>query len=98
MNRGRALLIAQRKGGRKPLGAAPFLDKTQSQAWAEIVAACPDVLSYSDRVFMELAAMILAGWRSGAQSMESLRLNYRVLGELMMPMAARRRLLFGFRH
>jgi hypothetical protein len=98
LNRGRTLLIAQRKRGRKPLGAAPFLDKSQSQAWAHIVVACPDILSNSDRVFVELAAIMLSGWRSGAQSMESLRLNYRILGKLFMPMAARRRLLFGHRH
>jgi hypothetical protein len=82
------------------LGAPPaFLDATQSQAWADIVAAAPDVLITNDRIIMELAARSLAGWRSGERSkVVWLRLNYRLLGKLLMPMAARRRLMFGYRH
>jgi hypothetical protein len=97
-NRGRALLFAQRKG--EPLGTPPtHLDHAQLQAWADIVAASPDVLRSSDRLWVEMASMLLAHWRSGSdRTMERLRMNYRALGKLLMPMAARRRLMFGFRH
>jgi hypothetical protein len=99
LNRGRILLEAQRRGG-KPLGAPPgHLGHDQLQAWADIVRECHDVLRQSDRIWVEMAAMMLAHWRDGSdRTMERLRMNYRAFGKLLMPMPARRRLMFGYRH
>lgn len=81
------------------LGLPPaFLDAAQAQAWADIVAAAPDVLIRRDRLIMEMAARVLAGWRSGPRSKALLRVNCQMLAKLLMTKAARRQLLFGFRH
>jgi hypothetical protein len=100
LNRDRTLLMAQRKGRVKPLGAPPaHLAETQLQAWCDIVNQCHDVLrNSSDRIIVELAATLLAHWRAGERSAVRLRMLYRILGKCLLPMAARRQLLFGYRH
>jgi hypothetical protein len=95
MNRGRALLLAQRKGPK--LDPPPHLTAEQLEAWRDIVGACHDVLRRRDAVIVETAAIVLTRWREGQQSTAWLRLLYRMLGKLLLPMPARRRLLFDGR-
>ena len=91
--RGQLLLIAQRPG--RPLGPPPErLDAAEAQAWHDIVAAVPgDVFRAQDGMMLELAARHLACWREG-KIPDRARHLYRTLGHFLMPMAARRRLLF----
>jgi hypothetical protein len=93
LNRGRALLLAQRKGA--PLGPPPHLNADQLEAWRDIVFACHDVLRRQDAAIVETIAIVLVQWRAGRQSITWLRLLYRMLGKLLIPMPARRRLIFG---
>jgi len=95
MNRGRALLLAQRPG--VSLGPPPHLTAEQLEAWRDIVGACHDVLRRRDAVIVETAAIVLAHWRAGQRSLTWLRLLYRMLGKLLIPMPGRRRLLLGRR-
>jgi hypothetical protein len=94
MNRGRALLVAQRKG--LPLGAPPdYLncDPEYLRAWRDIVGAAPDVLRAIDRNFVAALSVSLATWRAGDRS-QSTRELYRALGNCFISMRERRRLLF----
>lgn len=94
LSRGRRLLLAQRKG--PMLGRPPaHLTVEQRLAWRDIVVSCHDVLRKSDRFCVEIAAMLLAQWRADLRSIQTLRLLYRVLGSLLIPMRSRRRLIFG---
>jgi hypothetical protein len=94
LSRGRDLLIAQRKGPK--LGPPPaHLTAEQLDAWRDIVGACHDVLRRSDTLYVEMASRSLAQWRAGQQSAAWLRLLYRMLGKLLVPMPDRRRLIFG---
>ena len=78
------------------LGPPPaHLNADQLDAWYGIVGACDDVLCRSDRACIEIAARALTQWRNGDRSITWLRLQYRMLGKLLIPMPARRRLIFG---
>jgi hypothetical protein len=93
LNRGRALLFAQRPG--PPVGPPPErLSAVEVEAWRDILAAAPDVFRRTDAHFLELVARTLASWRSGHRDRGSLRLLYRMLGNAFMPMYRRRKLLF----
>jgi hypothetical protein len=92
--RGQRLLIAQ--ADRSPaLGPPPdHLGEAERWAWRDIVAACPDVLRSPDAAYLEMIARTLAAWRAGSGDRDFLRLLYRMLGDLFVPLRARRRLLF----
>lgn len=96
MSRGRTLLLAQaRRRQEAPLGPAPaHLGPPERDAWHEIVAVCPPVLARPDELALELAAGMLVVVRAQGGDRETLRLLYRMLGQLLMPMRARRRLIF----
>jgi hypothetical protein len=97
-NRGRALLRAQLRQGLPPLGAPPrFLRREGPEAlraWADIVAAAPDVIRSVDALRLAPLAIQLADWRAGRRAALQVRLMYRELGVFFVPMRARRRLLF----
>jgi hypothetical protein len=67
--------------------------------WHEIVAACPDVLRRADTMMLEVVSFHVATHQrmhaDGVYDRTSIRLAYRMLGTLFVPMRARRRLLFG---
>lgn len=95
MNRKQLLLVAQRPG--IPLGPPPeSLDESVRSAWADIVAAVPgDVFRAQDALILAHVARCLAAWRAGTLSGPVwTRHLYRRLGDYLVPMAARRRLLF----
>lgn len=93
MNRGRALLIAQRPG--PALGPPPpHLNDDEVAAWNDLVRAAPDVLRFSDSLFLGIVATSLAMWRAGDRELWSVREIYRDLGRCFIPMRERRRLLF----
>lgn len=97
--RGRRLLLAQADRG-PPLGAPPaHLSADAAQAWYEILEAVPLQLSSSYGFSVDIASCALAGWRrvpaGSAIRVDFVRLMYRLLGEVYVPMAARRRLLYG---
>ena len=99
MNRGRALLRAQLKTYRgkrlPPLGSPPeWLEADEIQAWHDLVAAAPDVLTIADSFGMGLLAADLARWRSGHRGLGFVRDMYRNMGRCLIPMRERRRLLF----
>ena len=97
--------IASLEGGGPP-EPRPELSAEIQQAWREVVAAVPaGVLCPSDRGIVEAAAELLVRWRKlmplvpvldreEVSQLLSVREAYRVLGELLMPMRARRGLLF----
>jgi hypothetical protein len=85
----------------------PFrsLSEAQRQAWDDVVAACPDgVLRACDEIFVDVVACQLSSWRHLAANPQlasdlvdlasMMRLLYRMLGQLLVPMPERRRLLF----
>lgn len=93
MNRGQALLVAQRPG--MPLGAPPsHLTADELRAWHDIVEAAPNVLRESDHLFVSFASGCLADWRESGGDLRSMRQLYRLLGDAFIPMRDRRRLLF----
>jgi len=110
MNRGRAHLIAQRRG--PPLGPPPpRLSAEELRAWQDVVelvkTTAGDVLRRSDTCFVEMIAVTLAIWRQltteAAQQgvplaslgvRPNIRNLLRMLGRCFVPMPARRRLLF----
>lgn len=93
-SRGRLLLRAQRPG--KPLGPPPAdADADEAQAWRDIIAAVPgDIFRAEDRQTLAHVATFLAAWRRGGMAPGATRALYRWFGEFLMPMAARRALLF----
>jgi hypothetical protein len=96
MNRGRALLRAQRNMGLSQLGpplAYLSCDPEYLRAWRDIVAAAPDVLRAIDAPFLAMLSVSLSLWRCGERG-ESARELYRALGQAFIPMRERRRLLF----
>jgi hypothetical protein len=84
----------------KTLGAAPArFTNVELQAWRDICGACADPLQYSDGMALEWAAVMLAHWRAaGGRKISFMRTLCRVLRLLLVPAAARRQLLFGYRH
>lgn len=97
--RGRTLLIAQRKTfrGRRlpPLGPPPeWLEADEIQAWHDLVAAAPDVLTLADSFGLALLASDLTRWRTGHREPGFVRDMYRNMGRCLIPMRERRRLLF----
>ena len=80
----------------EPLGEPVLpLSRDERRAWDDIVSACPDVLRAPDVIFVDMLARNLALWRAGALIDPAwLRLMYRNLGRVFMPMSERRRLLF----
>lgn len=94
MPRGRLLLLAQRPG--KPLGPPPAnADADEARAWSDIVAAVPgDIFRAEDRFTLSHVATMLVHWRRGVVSLAMARALYRWFGQCLMPMAARRALLF----
>lgn len=98
--RGQWLLLAQADRG-PPLGEPPdWLSPSAAQAWRDIVAAAPPVLRQMDGLLLSHAALTLAHWHQGRAEGPNLdhewrRRLYRTLGEFFVPMAARRRLLYG---
>jgi hypothetical protein len=89
MNRGRALLLAQRgtiQVGRllkrlRPLGPpSEWLTADEVRAWNDVVAVAPDVLRVTDRLFITLLASDLDRWRSGDRDGRLVRSLYRKLG------------------
>jgi len=97
-SRGRRLLRAQ--ADRLPkLGAPEGLPEPYLAAWAEIVAACPDVLRAVDAGVVACAAAQLTITREllpyGFAARGEVTMCYRALGHLFVPMAARRLLIFG---
>ena len=104
-NRGRALLLAQRRPrfrGRtlKPLieGPPEPLSAEEHQMWDAIIAAAPIRLAAVDAIMLAATAQQVVTWRHlrlhGLGSMEQLRFCYRCLGDFFVPMPARRELLF----
>lgn len=97
--------VASLAGGGPPEPHADVSPEVQA-AWREIVAAVPaGVLCPSDRGIVEATAGLLVRWRHyvplvpvlGLEEVSKLltvREAYRAFGELLMPMRARRRLLF----
>ena len=79
----------QRRQGNEPAPAGVFpakppghLDEPQAAAWVEIVAAVPaGVLSNADIFIVEVAAALLAEYRSDRQGMPTTRIA-RLTGEL----------------
>lgn len=97
--RGRRLLVAQADRN-PPLDPPPeWMPAPAVQAWHDICAACPAVLRRPDSMYLSVVAMTLCEARrsvaAGALERERLRLVYRMLGDQFVPMAARRRLIFG---
>ena len=89
-----------------PLGDPPaHLTDAARAIWFEIRSAAPDVLRASDVVIMEMTSegiatargLVAAGLPRTAW-IETVRMAYRVLGDLFIPMAARRALIFPRRH
>lgn len=96
MSRGRALLIAQADRNR-PLGDPPSgLTPAGLEAWRDLVAAQPaDVFRFPDSLMLWHVAELLGHWRAGKLDRHIwTRTLYRWLGSMLLPMAARRRLLF----
>jgi hypothetical protein len=97
VNRGRLLLLAQRRRRFAPLGPPPdWLDAEGVRAWRDIVAAAPDVFRFCDEPSLAVTSSYLARWRSGCRDPEfvNVRELYRQLGMCFVSMRERRRLLF----
>jgi hypothetical protein len=95
-SRGRQLLQAQRDR-LPPLDSPPeWIGEDGAKAWHDIVASVPgDVFRLPDGILLSVVARHLAAWRAGSiVKQESVRELYRAFGSFLMPMAARRRLLF----
>jgi len=100
----RQFVVSLEGGG--PLGPMPELPEALQAVWHEVVAAVPrGVLCPTDRGKVLGAAGGLVSWRRQAillalcgpeesTQLVSVREAYRVLGQLLMPMRARRQLLF----
>lgn len=85
------------------LDAAPeHLDAELRATWYAIVRAAPDVLRAQDALIVELAARSIVAARAApperAERRRLIRQAYRLLGDCLVPMPARRALLFGHRH
>lgn len=100
--RGQALLRAQADRN-SPLGEPPewvVAIPGARQAWGDLVAAAPPVLRSPDEGALAMTAVALSRWRlarTGGAPLDAewLRLLYRMLGDFFVPIAARRRLLYG---
>ena len=94
------MLLQAQANREPPLGPPPdWMQADAVRAWHEIRESVPDVLRARDGLYLSIVAMTLAESRrriaAGPLEREWLRLIYRMLGDELVPMAARRRLIFG---
>jgi hypothetical protein len=97
--RGRRLLEAQ-ANREAPIDDPPdWMPPEGVEVWRELAATCADVLRARDSGFFAVVTMHLLTCRravaAGTLNFETVRIGYRLLGHLLLPIAERRRLIFG---
>lgn len=88
-----------RARGFRPLRDCPAtLSPDQRAAWRDLVAAAPAPMAAHHALWVEIAACAVAQWRVRGGTRSDLRNCYRIIGEGLLSLEARRRLLFPVRH